>query len=169
LAVNPASAKANKQWSAENFAVLLDAAHTELNLPGVLVTADKTVAEAVQQAAKQPFVNLAGRTDLKQLAAVLRRSAVHVCGDTGSAHLAAALGRPVVTLIGPTDPDRVGPYGQRENVISHREVCDAACTGITASSPRPAVWLPSPCPKSSPHPHGKTGRTVANRERERSC
>jgi heptosyltransferase I len=97
-------------------------------LAGVVVTADGPVAEAVQQAAKRPFVNLAGRTDLKQLAAVLRCCAVHVCGDTGSAHLAAALGRPVITLIGPTDPERVGPYGQRENVLSHREACDAACS-----------------------------------------
>ena len=59
---------------------------------------------------------------------MLRRCAVHVCGDTGSAHLAAALGRPVITLIGPTDPDRVGPYGQGQNVIAHREVCNPACT-----------------------------------------
>lgn len=128
LAVNPASAKANKQWDTERFALLLDTAQEKLGLPGVLVTTDKPVAEAVQNAAKRPFVNLAGRTDLKQLAAVLRRSAVHICGDTGSAHLAAALGRPVITLVGPTDPDRIGPYGQRDNVIAHREVCDAACT-----------------------------------------
>ena len=87
----------------------------ELGLPSVLVTADRDVAAMVQASTDRPFVNLAGSTNLKQLAAVLKHSAAHVCGDTGSGHLAAALGKPVVSLIGPTDPERVCPYGQRAN------------------------------------------------------
>jgi ADP-heptose:LPS heptosyltransferase len=105
----------------------MDAVQDAWALPSVLVTADQKVAAEVQSAARHPFVNLAGQTSLKQLAAVLRRCAVHVCGDTGSGHLAAALGRPVVALIGPTDPDRACPYGQRANVLSRREMCGAGC------------------------------------------
>lgn len=128
VAVNPASALAIKQWGARNYAELMDACREQAGLPSVLVTADKAVAEEVAREAKQPFVNLVGKTSLKQLAAVLKRSAVHVCGDTGSGHLAAALGRPVIALIGPTDPDRACPYGQRANVLSHRERCGPHCT-----------------------------------------
>ncbi|MCS6775506.1 MAG: glycosyltransferase family 9 protein [Chloroherpetonaceae bacterium] len=128
IAINPASARANKQWGVDRYAALIDRCQHDLRLPCVLVTADRKVAEAVQDRLATACVNLAGRTDLKQLAAVLSRCAVHVCGDTGSAHLAAALGRPVVMLIGPTDPDRIGPYNQRHNVITHREVCAPGCT-----------------------------------------
>ena len=127
VSVNPASALAIKQWGAERYAALMDAVQTELGLHAVLVTADKVVAAQVEAAAKRPFVNLVGRTSLKQLAAVLQQSAVHVCGDTGSAHLAAAMERPVVALIGPTDPDRACPYHQRANTLSHREVCGPHC------------------------------------------
>ncbi len=129
VSINPASAVAIKQWGAEKYARLMDGLSENLDIPTVLVTADKAVAAEVSQLVRRPFGNLSGRTNLKQLASVLRRSAVHVCGDTGSGHLAAALERPVVALIGPTDPDRACPYGQRANVVQHHEACGAACTG----------------------------------------
>ena len=57
-------------------------------------------------------LDLAGRTDLAQLAAVLERAAVVVVGNTGPAHLAAAVGTPVVSLFSPVVPaDRWAPWG----------------------------------------------------------
>ncbi len=44
------------------------------------------------------------------LAALLRHSRLVLGGDTGPVHLAHALGTPVLCLIGPTDPERNGPY-----------------------------------------------------------
>jgi ADP-heptose:LPS heptosyltransferase len=68
-------------------------------------------------------VNLAGRTDLKTLAAVLRGAAGVITNDTGPMHLAAALGRPVVAIFGPTSADRAGPYGRGHVVLSGRVEC----------------------------------------------
>ncbi len=127
VSLNPASAAVIKQWGTDHYAGLINTLHAE-GIPSVLVTADRAVAEAVAAKVEVPFANLVGKTSLKQLGAVLKHSAVHVCGDTGSGHLATALERPVISLIGPTDPDRACPYGQRENVISHREACSASCT-----------------------------------------
>ncbi|HZT41284.1 MAG TPA: glycosyltransferase family 9 protein [Chthonomonadaceae bacterium] len=127
VTVNPAAGTALKQWGAANYAALMDAIQEDLRLPAVLVTADLAVAAQVRRAARYPFGDLAGRTDLKQLAAVLRRGAVHVCGDTGSGHLAAALECPVISLIGPSEPERVCPYGQRANTIQYRALCGGAC------------------------------------------
>jgi len=137
VCVNPASARAMKQWSAERFGSLMDRMYGATGRPCVLVTADVGVAAEAASHAKRPVANLAGKTTLKQLAAVLRRGTVHVCGDTGSGHLAAALGRPVVSLIGPTDPDRACPYGQRENAITQREVCGVQCDGRKCQFDRP--------------------------------
>jgi len=127
VAVNPAAGHPLKQWGERNFAAVVDAIHRDLGLTPVLVTADRPVADRIAEYAEAPCVNLAGRTDLRQLAALLNRCAAHVCGDTGSGHMAAALGRPVVALIGPTDPDRACPYGQRDNVVSRRDLCDTRC------------------------------------------
>ena len=137
VTINPASAQKSKEWGAANYAALADRLYDLLGMPAVLVTADKIVAEQVANAAQRPFVNLGGRTNLKQLAAILKRGAVHICGDTGSGHLAAALSRPIVSLFGPTNPLRSCPYGQAENVVQVRAACDAACVGSRCALPRP--------------------------------
>lgn len=129
IAVNPAAGHPLKQWGAENYAALMDAVQNKMGLPVVLLTRERAVSEAVTAATRRPCVDLTCRTDLKQLAAVLRRCTAHVCGDTGSGHLAAALGRPVVSLMGPTDPERVCPYGQREGVITMKNRCGTRCGG----------------------------------------
>ena len=62
-------------------------------------------------AAEVPILNLAGRTSLAELAALLRNARLAVTTDTGPMHLACALGTPVVALFGPTAPWRTGPIG----------------------------------------------------------
>ena len=137
VTLNPASAKPEKEWAADKFAALADAIFAQSGTPAVLVTADIAAAQRVVDAAKKPVINLAGRTNLKQLAEVLRRGSAHVCGDTGSGHLAAALNVPVVSLFGPTDPIRSCPYGQDALVVSHRDICDPNCRGHKCVLPRP--------------------------------
>nr|WP_055502713.1 glycosyltransferase family 9 protein [Nonomuraea pusilla] len=59
--------------------------------------------------AERCAANLAGRTDLAGLAALVRRAALVVSGDTGVAHLAGAYERPSVVLSGPASPRIWGP------------------------------------------------------------
>ena len=52
---------------------------------------------------------VAGRTDLRELAALVARAGRVICGDTGVAHLATALRTPSVLLFGPMSPALWGP------------------------------------------------------------
>lgn len=61
--------------------------------------------------------------DLPALAALLRGAALMLGGDTGPTHLAHALGTPVLMVMGPTDPDRHGPYGAPERALYRRLPC----------------------------------------------
>ena len=61
--------------------------------------------------------------DLPTLAALLRRSRLALGGDTGPIHLAHALGTPVVCLLGPTDPERNGPYRAPPSALWRRLPC----------------------------------------------
>ncbi|MGD9644231.1 MAG: lipopolysaccharide heptosyltransferase II [Pirellulales bacterium] len=62
-------------------------------------------------------VDLAGRTTLAELAAIMRDAAFCVTNDSGTMHLAAALARPLVAVFGPTSPLRTGPYKRPEAVV----------------------------------------------------
>jgi heptosyltransferase-2 len=53
--------------------------------------------------------NLAGKTNLRELCALLSVCSVVITNDSGPMHLAAALGTPVVALFGSTSPELTGP------------------------------------------------------------
>jgi heptosyltransferase II len=56
-----------------------------------------------------PALNLAGKTTLRQLMAVLKACRVLLTNDTGPMHVGAALGTPVVVPFGSTSPELTGP------------------------------------------------------------
>ena len=68
-------------------------------------------------------INLAGKTTLTELAALIRRSGISVTNDSGPMHMAVALGRPVVSIFGPTEPVWIGPYGRSDAVLQAKLDC----------------------------------------------
>ena len=57
-------------------------------------------------------LNLAGKTDLLQAAAVLARMRIFVGNDSGLGHIASAVNTPTLTLFGPGQPERYHPWGE---------------------------------------------------------
>lgn len=108
-------------------AILPDHAHDIAKLllhRGWDVVVTGSAAEAGPAAGATPpgAVNLAGRTTLGELAALLERAACVVVGNTGPAHLAAAVGTPVVSLFAPVVPaDRWAPFGVPSVVLGNQE------------------------------------------------
>jgi ADP-heptose:LPS heptosyltransferase len=78
----------------------------------VVITGGPQEVELAAAAYVPGAVDLAGRTGLAELAAVLRDASCIVTGNTGPAHLSAAVGTPVVSLFSPVVPARRwAPYG----------------------------------------------------------
>lgn len=118
VAINLGSAKAEKQWPFEKFVELVKSLQRQGLVPFLIGgPSDVKHCERLNNNLEAPVLNLAGKTSLSELVAVIQQSHLHIGGDTGSIHIAAALGVPVVCLMGPTDPDRSGPYRQRESVL----------------------------------------------------
>jgi ADP-heptose:LPS heptosyltransferase len=76
------------------------------------------------------IANLAGRTTVGELAAVIERTDVFVSVDSGPAHLAAALKRPLVVLWGPAVLEHTRPLSSRSpvTILRHPPPC-APCYG----------------------------------------
>jgi heptosyltransferase-1 len=70
--------------------------------------------------------NLAGRTTLKQLAALLASVDAVVSNDSGPLHLAAELGTPVLGIFTCTSPVRSGPSGDQHELVSTTLPCAAS-------------------------------------------
>ena len=72
------------------------------------------------------LTNLAGKTTLKQLAAVLDQSHVLLTNDSGPMQMAAALGTPVVGVFTCTSPEISGPPGDRHELVATGVSCAAS-------------------------------------------
>lgn len=79
-------------------------------------------------------INLAGKTNLKQMVAVLKYSKVNIGPDSGPGHVSAALNVPYVSIFGPTNPSRVAPYNCEDLVIKSKLACSPCwkrkCPGL---------------------------------------
>ncbi len=73
------------------------------------------------------LVNLIGKTNIRQLGALIKNSIFYVSADTGPLHIAAALQKPLAAIYGPTKPDRTGPYGDDRAVILTSPIYCAGC------------------------------------------
>jgi ADP-heptose:LPS heptosyltransferase len=84
---------------------------------------DVEFAAAIERAAGVRPVNLVGRTSLRQLYGILRRSRAAFGPDCGPMHIAAAAGVPVVSLWGATSAKRSSPWGSESGVIEGQAPC----------------------------------------------
>ena len=74
---------------------------------------------------------------LPRLASLLRGASLVLGGDTGPIHLAHALGAPVLCVMGPTDPERHGPYGAPDRALAVVLPCSYCDTPLELSSRGP--------------------------------
>ena len=89
-------------------------------------------ARVAAESAAGNVIDLGGRTDLAQLAAVLAGASAVVTGNTAPAHLAAAVGTPVVSLFAPTVPlGRWRPWRVPHLVLGDAR---APCAGTRATT-----------------------------------
>ncbi len=110
-----------KRWPAEKFLFMAREIAAWTGGWGVILfggKSDVATVETIEQefwsAASQwkfrpKLVNVAGRTSLRELMALLKTCRVLLTNDTGPMHVAAALGTPVVVPFGSTSPELTGP------------------------------------------------------------
>ena len=108
----PGSAHAYKCWPRENFARLAEKIAEQFNLDIIAVgtTDEKTIIENINSLANVRVINMAGKTDIPQLIALLNGAQIVISNDTGPGHIAVALGAAIVMIFGSTNPARIGPY-----------------------------------------------------------
>ncbi len=116
----PGSAHPDKCWPIDRFAGLASRLSSQHNLMVIAVGSppEAPLVQTLLQSADVPITNLAGRTSLAELIALLRDAALVVSNDTGPGHVAAALGRPIVMIFGRSNPARVAPYGRANAVVA---------------------------------------------------
>lgn len=138
VVLNPTAHALDLRWPAAHFAALArEIAGCRPDLAVVLVAErgdDPSVTAIRTQLGAPPWlVDLAGQTDLGELAALLHGARALVSRNTGTAHLAAAVGCPLVEIFGRHEP----AYGPGR----WRSLGDPARTRVIAAPPSPRRFL----------------------------
>ncbi len=122
VTLNPFSRWSYKEWPLENWIAISAWLWTECRLPAVIVGSapERERAEALVKSGSGvvKIHNLAGETNLKELAALLSLSHLHVGVDSAAPHIAAAVGTPTITIYGPSDWRDWAPVGEAHQVVT---------------------------------------------------
>jgi len=119
-AVVVGTSKAEKNWTPEGYARVLEGVESAHRLRPVLVggpsAVERRLAEEVKALTGATVVDALG-DDLRRLVWILEGSTLLISPDTGPLHIARALETPVVGLYGYTNPKRSGPYGAYQDLV----------------------------------------------------
>lgn len=108
----------SRRWPVQRFAEVAD----RLARQGYTVVLTGSSGEAplaaeAQSLMKQPSVNLAGRTTLWTLGALVAKARLLLCNDTGISHIAAALATPSVVVANGSEVSRWRPLGRGSHQV----------------------------------------------------
>lgn len=134
----PCSSKKAKDWLPERYAeiaywlgeqnvnVLIGGSPSEYEM--------QTAAKIIKLAPN--CVNLAGKTNLKQMAALIQQVDLVISSDSAPAHIATTQATPIIGLYAIHNPARTGPYRDLDKVVSVYE------TAVLAQYGKPWQELP---------------------------
>ncbi len=128
IALNPGGGWYTKRWRLSQFAELADMITREYNAVILLIwgPGEEADVQLIQSLMRSKSI-IIPRTNLKQLAALLKRSSILVTNDSGPMHIAASIGTPIIAIFGPTNPELQGPYNVECEIVQHQQLVCLGC------------------------------------------
>lgn len=118
-----------KSWMPERWEELMkrlrDGGYSLILLGG------KTEREKIEESGihiPEGVIDAINKTSILESIAIVSACDLLVSGDTGMMHVAYNVGTPTLTLFGPTDPQKIAIYSEKNQVITTQEPC-APCWG----------------------------------------
>ena len=115
-----------KQWPIERYREVISRVIAERPDSQIVLFGSAAEEEMIREMAQGLTGRVsvaAGKTSVKQAAALIEQCDLLVCNDSGLMHAAVAVGTPVTAIYGPTDFRRTAPIGDSHTVIRHELPC----------------------------------------------
>ena len=138
--LNPGGNWGPKRWPKECWGELADMLVTDFKAKIILSGSqnDLNLASQIKKMMKEKPVIACGVLNLKQLAALAKRSDLFISGDTGPLHIANAIGaKRIIALFGPTSPALTGPFPVNNTIVIQKDVnCKIPCYQVNCEDNR---------------------------------
>ncbi|MGX2969329.1 glycosyltransferase family 9 protein [Ursidibacter sp. B-7004-1] len=120
VVIAPCSSKKEKDWLPERYAEIANFLlkhNINVIICGSPSAYEMESTTKIHQLAPKTR-NIAGKTSLKQLAALIQQADLVISSDSGPAHIATTQHTPIIGLYAIHNPLRTGPYNDLDKVVS---------------------------------------------------
>ena len=127
LGINPGATYGSaKRWTPDGFAGVAEELAAAWGAKVVITggPGEVDIAADIEKGIAENCVNLAGKTTIRELLALIKRCDFFITNDSGPMHVAAAFDVPLVAIFGPTDHTTTYPLAEHAMVV--RESVDCA-------------------------------------------
>lgn len=112
-----------RRWHPHNFSYVAEKLYDMKNRAFFLILGSKEendICEVIESKLQDRCINLCGRLEICQSAAIISRCRLLLCNDGGLLHIAVSQGVRTVSIFGPVDEKVYGPYppSERNRVLS---------------------------------------------------
>lgn len=117
VCIVPGTGRINKLWLDDRWAELADYLIKKYAIKIVFLGGREDIPRIksiLRRIKSKNCINMAGKTSLRESAAVIKKSRTLVCPDTGMMHIAKAVGTPCIALFGPVNP-KIWGYDDKKN------------------------------------------------------
>lgn len=121
--IAPFTSKVDKDWPLDRYIEVCNEIYKNNDI-SVVLTGSKSDYYACDKLKKElhgNVINLAGKTKLREFAAVLEMAKFLITPDSGAAHVGSAMGTPTLGLFATTNPKLTGPYFSSKYTINKHE------------------------------------------------
>ena len=127
--VHPVAGYTSKNWQEDKFAVLISKLYKELKVSVILVGLDndRDIVEHIIAISGVPAINIAGKTSLRFLIALIQRANLFIGVDSGPSHIAAALDKPTLILYSGTNQAQEWAPKGNQVIIIQKDVACKSC------------------------------------------
>lgn len=123
--ISPGARSHIKRWSGDKFLELIQELSEGLKLK-IILTGDKedaSITRYIVENSKVPVVDLAGKTSIAQLSALIKKAVFVITNDSALLHLASYLNVPLVAIFGPTNQAKYGPWSDNSAIVKKDIFC----------------------------------------------
>lgn len=122
ILIFPGATSFTKRWLPQYFAKLIDDLSARYQI--VVGGSDFSLAHQLRNYSHSKYLDLTGKTNIRELISLVSGSQAIVANDSGPAHIAAAIGKPQITIFGGTSP-KLGfaPLNNKGIVLTKNLAC----------------------------------------------
>lgn len=121
----------SKGWPVKNFAELVDCLIERFAAKVILTGGEYEISmvEELSKIVKHPIINMAGKTSILELTALISKCKLFICPDSGPAHIAAAMKIPTISIFALKSdfPSRWSPFGTSYEIMRKVTECGRKC------------------------------------------